>query len=167
MDGHDLDLVDGTFDIAGSQFGVMLFPDLPQGLRELARVTRPGGRVVLVTMGPPGTVEFLGFFLDAIRAAVPGFEGLPMDPPPLPFQVADPKRLHEELEAAGLQDVHVETTTHRLEFDSGTQLWEWVVSSNPIGSGLVADLTPAQEAAVEEKLDDRRRERADGPGPAA
>jgi ubiquinone/menaquinone biosynthesis C-methylase UbiE len=29
MDGHSLDLQDDTFDLAGSQFGVMLFPDLP------------------------------------------------------------------------------------------------------------------------------------------
>ena len=166
MDGHDLDFADDTFDIAGSQFGVMLFPDLPRGVRELARVTRPDGHVVLVTLGPPDTVEFLGFFLDAIKATVPDFEGLPRDPPPLPFQVADPERLREELEAARLRDVHVETTNHRLEFDSGAQLWDWVVSSNPIGAGLVADLTPAQEAAAKEELDEQLRERADGPGPA-
>ena len=166
MDGHDLDLADDTFDIAGSQFGVMLFPDLPQGVRELTRVTKPGGRVVLVTMGPPNTVEFLELFLDAIHAAVPGFEGLPRDPPPLPFQVADPEKLRGELEAAGLQDAHVETTNHRLEFESGAQMWDWVTSSNPIGVGLVADLTPAQVAAAKEELDERLRERAGAAGPA-
>ena len=31
MDGHALELEDNTFDIAGSQFGVMLFPDMPRG----------------------------------------------------------------------------------------------------------------------------------------
>ncbi|MFC7231329.1 class I SAM-dependent methyltransferase [Saliphagus sp. GCM10025308] len=73
MDGHALELEDDTFDVAGSQFGVMLFPDLPQGLGEMTRVTRPGGRVLLVTMGPPAEIEFLEFFLGAVKATVPDF----------------------------------------------------------------------------------------------
>ena len=59
----------------------------------MKRVTRPGGRVFLVVYGPPTQFEFLGFFMAAIQAAVPGFTGLPLDPPPLPFQVADPALL--------------------------------------------------------------------------
>lgn len=101
-----------------------------------------------------------------MKSAVPDFEGLPMDPPPLPFQVADPEKLREKLTAAGLQDVHVETANHRLAFDSGTQLWDWVVSSNPIGAGLVADLTAEQQAAAHAALDERLRERSNGSGPA-
>ncbi len=45
MDGHALELEDDTFDVSGSQFGVMLFPDMPRGISELARVTKPGGHV--------------------------------------------------------------------------------------------------------------------------
>ena len=47
MDGHALELDDASFDMAGSQFGVMLFPDMPKGIREMARVVRPGGRVLM------------------------------------------------------------------------------------------------------------------------
>lgn len=162
MDGHALELEADTFDIAGSQFGVMLFPDLPRGLRELARVTKPGGRVLLVTMGPPAEIEFLGFFLEAVTSAVPGFAGLPTDPPPLPFQVADPDRLLEALTDAGLTDVQVETANHRLAFESGSQLWDWVTASNPIGSELVSDLTEAQAAQARKTLDAMLRERSGG-----
>ena len=49
MDGHALELEDDGFDIAGSQFGVMLFPDMPKGLGEMARVIRPGGRVLMTS----------------------------------------------------------------------------------------------------------------------
>ena len=59
MDGQALELEDDTFDLAGSQFGVMLFPDLETGLSELVRVTKPGGQVVLITMGPPAKIEVL------------------------------------------------------------------------------------------------------------
>jgi ubiquinone/menaquinone biosynthesis C-methylase UbiE len=166
MDGHALEFADDTFDLVASQFGVMLFPDLPRGLSELMRVTKPGGQVLLITMGPPDEIEFLGFFLEAVRTAVPGFTGLPMDPPPLPFQVADPERLSAVLTDAGLREVRVETANHRLEFETGSQLWSWVTASNPIGAGLVADLSAAQSATAREALDEKLRERADGPGPA-
>ena len=166
MDGQALELADDTFDVSGSQFGVMLFPDLPRGLRELARVTRPGGRVLMVAFGPPMKVEFLGFFMGAMRAAVPGFTGLPMDPPPLPFQVADPEVLRHRMAEAGLRDVAVETVNHGMEFRSGQQLWEVVTNSNPIGAALVADVTAAQRATVQQVLDGMLRERSGGNGPA-
>ncbi|WP_265111210.1 class I SAM-dependent methyltransferase [Halosolutus halophilus] len=164
MDGHTLALEDDAFDIAGSQFGVMLFPDLLRGLAEMARVTKPGGRVLLVTMGPLSDVEFLGVFLDAVTAVVPDFTGLPMDPPPLPFQVADPEKLREKLADGGLTDIRVETANHRLEFRSGTQMWDWVTASNPIGAEMVADLTAEQTAAAQQALDEKLSERSGGSG---
>jgi Methyltransferase domain len=53
MDCHALDLPDDTYDVTGSQFGVMLVPDQPQALREMVRVTKPGGRVPLIAYGNP------------------------------------------------------------------------------------------------------------------
>jgi ubiquinone/menaquinone biosynthesis C-methylase UbiE len=53
MDCHALDLSDDSFDVAGSQFGVMLVPDQPRALREMVRVTKPGGRVLVIAYGPP------------------------------------------------------------------------------------------------------------------
>ncbi|MGH2534688.1 MAG: class I SAM-dependent methyltransferase [Thermomicrobiales bacterium] len=166
MDGHALDLADDTFNISGSQFGVMLFPDLPRGLSELARVTKPGGQVLLVVFGPPPKVEFLGVFLGAMRAAIPGFTGLPMDPPPLPFQVADPGKLGGVMAEAGLTEIRAETTSEQLAFRSAQQMWNWVVHSNPIGAGLVAELTAEQKDAVRQALDQMLRERSGGDGPA-
>src|SRR5919199_739841 len=121
MDGHALELEDNTFDISGSQFGVMLFPDMSRGISEMARVTKPGGRVLMNVYGAPQKIEFFGFFVRAIRAAVPDFTGPPMDPPPLPFQLQDPERLRRELAKVGLKDIRVETITEKLEFQSGKQ----------------------------------------------
>jgi SAM-dependent methyltransferase len=100
MDGHALDLPDNSFDMVASEFGVMLFPDLPLGLREMTRVTKPGGRVVVIAFGSPAKIEFLQFFTRAVQAAAPDFTGPPMDPPPLPFQVQDPGKLRREMASA-------------------------------------------------------------------
>ncbi len=168
MDGHALDLVDDAFDMAGSQFGVMLFPDMPRGIREMTRVVRPGGRVLMIAYGDPHKIEFFGFFMHAIQSVRPDFTGPPMDPPPLPFQLQDPDRLHRELTAAGLRNVKVETVTETTEFRTGEDFWDWLLHSNPI-VGTVLDglrLTDEERGAIRAKLDRMVRERA-GSGGAA
>jgi len=169
MDGHALELEEDTFDISGSQFGVMLFPDMPRGISELARVTKSGGRVLMNVYGAPHKIEFFGFFVGAIQAAVPGFTGPPMDPPPLPFQLQDPEKLRRELAKAGLKDIRVETITEKLEFRSGKQLWDWLVNSNPIAGAILAELnlTEEQTAVVQQALDGKVSERSGGSAPAA
>ncbi len=168
MDGHALELEDDAFDISGSQFGVMLFSNMPRGIGELARVTKPGGRVLMNVYGAPQKIEFFGFFVHAIQTVVPSFPGPPMDPPPLPFQLQDPEKLHRELGKAGLKNIHVETITEKLEFQSGNQLWNWLTNSNPIVGMVLAelDLTDEQAAMVQQALDDMIHKRSGGSGPA-
>jgi ubiquinone/menaquinone biosynthesis C-methylase UbiE len=168
MDGHALDLEDGSFDMAGSQFGVMLFPDMPKGISEVARVVKPGGRVLMIVYGDPHRIDFLDFFVGAIQSVRPDFTGPPMDPPPLPFQLQDPERLRKELAAAGLKDIKVETITETTEFRSGKDLWEWVIWSNPIAGAVLEglDLTESERAAVQKAMEKLVRERAGGNGPA-
>ena len=45
--------------MTGSQFGVMLVPDQALALREMVRVTKPGGRVLLVAYGSPAEFDAL------------------------------------------------------------------------------------------------------------
>jgi len=62
-DGHHLPYRDGAFDGAFSAFCVRNLRDLPSGLRELRRVVRPGGRVVILEFLRP---ERTRFFFDRI-----------------------------------------------------------------------------------------------------
>lgn len=168
MDGHALQLEDAAFDIVGSQFGVMLFPDMPRGIAEMARVAKPGGRVLMHAYGDPHQIEFFGFFVTAIQSVVPSFEGPPMDPPPLPFQLQDPERLRHELEQAGLKDVRVETITEKTEFKSGEHLWDWLLHSNPIVGMVLKELnlSKQQTTTVRQALDASIHQRATDSGTA-
>ena len=166
MDCHDLDFADDTFDVGGSLFGVMLVPDQERALRELVRVTKPGGRVVLIAYRSPEELEFLRLFVGALHAVVPGFQGIPDDPPPLEFQVADPEILARRLTDAGLQDVEVVASAERNAFRSGPELWDWLVNSNPIAGMLVGDLDDGQRVTLVQVLGGMIRERLDGDGPA-
>ena len=163
MDAHDLKIEDDTFDVSGSQFGVMLVRDQPLALREMVRVTKPGGRVLVIAYGSPADFEALQFFIAALQSVVPDFEGLPDDPPPLEFQVADPEVLRQRLTDAGLSDVVVDTThEERVEFSSGQEMWNWVLAGNPIAGMLVGGLTNEQRDTVRLVLDGMLRERSSG-----
>ena len=166
MDCHALDLPDDNFDVTGSQFGVMLVPDQQRALREMVRVTKPGGRVLVIAYGFPAELEFLQFFISALKAVAPEFPGIPDDPAPLEFQVSDPDVLRQRLTDAGLKDVRVERTAERPEFASGQEMWDWVLNGNPIPGMLVADLTEDQRARLRQILDGMLRERAGANGRA-
>jgi ubiquinone/menaquinone biosynthesis C-methylase UbiE len=166
MDCHALDIPDDTYDVTGSQFGVMLVPDQPQALREMVRVTKPGGRVLLVAYGGPHQLEFFRWFIAALTAVIPDFPGIPDDPPPLEFQVSDPDVLRARLTDAGLHDVRVERTAERPAFSSGQEMWDWVFCGNPIPGMLLAEFTDDQRVRLRDVLDGMVRERAGSDGRA-
>jgi ubiquinone/menaquinone biosynthesis C-methylase UbiE len=166
MDCHALDLPDDSFDVTGSQFGVMLVPDQPRALREMVRVTKPGGRVLLIAYGYPTELEFIQFFVAAMKAVASEFPGLPDDPPPLEFQVADPEVLRRRLTDTGLKDVRVEQTAERPAFTSGQEMWDWLYYGNPIADMVVGDLTDQQRDTMRQVLGGMLRERAAGDGRA-
>jgi SAM-dependent methyltransferase len=165
MDCHALDIPDDSYDVTGSQFGVMLVPDQAQALREMVRVTKPGGHVLLIAYGDPADFEALHFFVSAVQAVVPEFEGPPEDEPLLEFQVADPDVLRRRLVDAGLTDVVVDTSNQeRISVRTGQELWDWTIGGNPIPGQLVADLTDRQRQDIVRVLDGMIRERSGANG---
>jgi demethylmenaquinone methyltransferase/2-methoxy-6-polyprenyl-1,4-benzoquinol methylase len=58
----ELPFDDGEFDAATVGFGARNFSDLEQGLREMARVVRPGGRVVVLEITTPRRPPLSLFF---------------------------------------------------------------------------------------------------------
>ena len=120
LDGQALDIPDQSFDAAFSAFGVMLFPDFRAGLRELARVTRFGGRIGLAVWAQPEGSPAAGPFRAAFATAFPG---RPL-PPLVPgvATLSDPAMLRQELEAANCADVRIRLA----EFPWAVPTSDWV-----------------------------------------
>ncbi len=164
MDGTALELDSGTFDVACSQLGIMLFPDRAAGLRELARVTRRGGSGVMSVFGPPDRVPGLAMFFQAAATAIPGFSAPPPRQSPL-FCLSDPKDLVAEMTEAGFSDVHVEQVETKMRVESAEELWEMMLGAAPAVAGLLGNATEAQRETTRSEVATAYRVRF-GDGPA-
>ena len=110
VQGNALELPygDGEFDAVTVGFGARNFSDLPSGLREMARVTRPGGMVVVLEITSPRRPPLSWFFRLWFDRVVPAIGRVAGDPDAysyLPSSVRrfpDPEGLAGTLAAAGL-----------------------------------------------------------------
>jgi demethylmenaquinone methyltransferase/2-methoxy-6-polyprenyl-1,4-benzoquinol methylase len=102
---------EGTFDAVTVGFGARNFADLDRGLAEMARVAKPGGRVVVLEITTPQKLPLSWFFRAWFDTVVPALGRLAGDPDAytyLPSSVRrfpDPEELAARMAAAGLEDV--------------------------------------------------------------
>jgi demethylmenaquinone methyltransferase/2-methoxy-6-polyprenyl-1,4-benzoquinol methylase len=125
-DALELPYPDDAFDAATVGFGARNFSDLAQGLKEMARVVRPGGRVVVLEMTTPTRPPlslFYRLWFDRVVPLIGKLAGLlarlrPAGPPSettiaqaytyLPNSVKrfrSPEALAAEMERAGCGDI--------------------------------------------------------------
>lgn len=111
--GNALDLKydDDSFDAVTVGFGVRNFSDLDKGLSEMARVVRPGGKVVILEMSTPTKfplAQFYGVWFDRIVPLLGKLGGESSAYTYLPNSVKrfpGPEKLAAQLAAAGTSDV--------------------------------------------------------------
>lgn len=118
---------DASFDAATVGFGARNFGDLDRGLRELARVVKPGGRVVVLEITTPRKPPLSWFFRAWFDRIVPGLGRL-VDSEAyvyLPSSVRrfpGPEELAGKMAAAGLDDVRwILTAGGIIALHSGTR----------------------------------------------
>jgi SAM-dependent methyltransferase len=153
---EDLPFADDAFDAVLAQLVVHFMADPVRGLREMARVTRPGGVVAACVWDHGGRQGPLRFFWQAARALDPTVDD--------ESHLAGVQEGHlvELFTAAGLTDVQPATLEVRVEHPSFEE-W-WLPFTRGVGPAGVHVRSLSQERQVE--LRERARS-ALGDGPFA
>ncbi|HZC12509.1 MAG TPA: class I SAM-dependent methyltransferase, partial [Thermoleophilaceae bacterium] len=126
-DALELPYGDGEFDAVTVGFGARNFSDLDRGLREMARVTRPGGRVVVLEITTPQKPPLSWFFRLWFDRVVPGLGRLADSEaysylPSSVRRFPRPRELGAALAGAGLEEVRwVLTAGGIIAIHSGTR----------------------------------------------
>jgi len=123
----ELPYADGEFDAATVGFGARNFSDLDRGLAEMARVVRPGGRVVVLEITTPQRPPLSTFFSIWFDRVVPALGKLAGNPDAYAYLPSSVKRfpapdaLAARMVAAGLADVRwILTAGGIIALHSGT-----------------------------------------------
>lgn len=125
-DGQALPYEDNRFDAGFSLFGLMFFPDRPQGFAELRRVLRPGATAVVTAWAPAAESSLMRALFGALTAADPA-ASLPQ---PDARSLENPRVFGAEMRAAGFHDVRIEPYTAEICFPDATALWESLTRSS-------------------------------------
>jgi SAM-dependent methyltransferase len=112
-DCEQLELADASYDAVSSTCGIMFSPDHEAAARELARVTRPGGRIALANWTPAGGLARM-FRMMAPFAPAP--------PPSSPFDWGDEARVH--LLLGDWFDLECQEHVSTLRLPSGEAYWQ-------------------------------------------
>ncbi len=134
-DAEALPFSDDQFDLVTCRVALHHFPNPQQGVDEMARVCKPGGRVILVDNVVPEDEE--------VAAFINQFEVLR---DPSHHRAYPISRLVEFFEAADLRVTHTETLAKPIEFYD----WTWRMSVAPDVDAHLHDLLLGSEGGVRE-----------------
>ncbi len=145
---ESLPFADGSFDRVVSQFGLMFFERPEAALREMWRVLRPGGKLVVAVWdsveSSPGYVEFIALLERTLGR--PAADALR-----LPFRLGDRAAISRLFADAGLAEVEIETHAGKVRFPT---IRDWVTADV---KGWLALFLPIGDAEFERVLAEAER----------
>jgi SAM-dependent methyltransferase len=142
---EQLPWADGSFDATLASLVIAFMRDPEQGVREMARVTRPGGTVAACMWDiAGGGMTMLNTFWAAARSVDPGVAGEQLRPG------VTEGDLGERFRAAGLADVEEGALEASVDYAGFEDFWEpFTYGVGPGGQHLVS-LPPERRAQVRE-----------------
>jgi SAM-dependent methyltransferase len=140
---------DGEFDHALAQLVVNFIGDAPAGVREMRRVTRPGGTVAAAVWDYAGDMTLLRRFWDAAVALEPAAADLDEG---RCMRYCEPYALGDLWSAAGLDDVRVTDAVVAAGYDGFEDLWQPLEQGVGPAGAYAAGLPAEARAALKDEL---------------
>jgi SAM-dependent methyltransferase len=153
-DATDLPFADASFDAVVCQFGVMFFPDEPEGYRQAARVLKPGGRF-LFSVWDDLVRNPLPNCMNEVLAALS-----PTDPPrflEVPYRPLDLTTIARDLQQSGFGEIRSTVLPKPCRVASAVAAAETFVQATPLGAqvaerGLGAEAITAGAQAFADRF---------------
>jgi ubiquinone/menaquinone biosynthesis C-methylase UbiE len=127
MDAAALEFRREYFDHVVCSFGIFFLPDMSVGLREWARVTKPGGRVLFTVFGMQAFQPMMELFIRRIENY--GVDAPDEDTPFAAMRLADPERCRDLLSGTGFKDIEVHTEQLGYHLKDEAEWWEVIWNS--------------------------------------
>jgi SAM-dependent methyltransferase/uncharacterized protein YndB with AHSA1/START domain len=140
---------DASFDAVLSQLVVNFLSDAAAGVREMVRVTKPGGTVAAAVWDYAGEMTLLRRFWDAATAIDPAAAELD-EGRSMPFSTPD--ELTALWTGAGLRDVAIVPVMARAGYAGFDDLWEPLESGVGPSGAYVATLPADRRAQLRDEL---------------
>ena len=140
----DMPFADGAFDVCLCQLGLQFFPDPAAALREVARVLRSDGRLVLSVYDAIETTPLALALSEALdRRIRPGASATKR----AEHAMSDAEALRALASGAGFRDVAVDRVTRTIRFPSARLYARIQLTATPLAA-LVRDLDETAREAL-------------------
>jgi SAM-dependent methyltransferase len=146
---ESLPFPDGAFDATFSQLVVNFMTDPETGVREMGRVTRPGGVVASCVWDYGGEMAMLRAFWDAAREIDP-VGGAAADEDDMPW--CGEGELAELWRSAGLEGVRFGALTARASYEGFDDLWSGFLAGIGPAGAFTASLEDEPRAALRDEF---------------
>lgn len=142
----DLPFEDETFNAVSCRFGFMFFPDMLLAAKEMVRVLKPGGKIVVSVWDVPEK----NFWITAIMGTINRNIDLPVVPPGAPgmFRCADSNLMSDIFRTAGLTNILKKDVAGKLNCQTTDVYWSLMTE---VAAPVVAALSKA-DAAMKDKI---------------
>ena len=146
---EELPFADDSFDASLSQLALNFMGDAGAGVREMRRVTRPGGTVAAAVWDYAGDMTLLRRFWDAAAALDPGAADLDEG---RSMRHCRPDELEALWRDAGLHAVETAALSAAADYEDFEDLWRPLESGVGPSGAYVAALPPQRRALLRSEL---------------